>query len=277
MQKRYRIEPRNPFFEVASAIVRHEVDTRHKVTFVSEVDLTKVDAIRNAAAASGREKPSFTALVVKAVALGLREKPYANRRVVQSVLVSCFPPFRFLFARYRIQAFDHVDVAVAVERQIQGSEMAAFIDVLRDVDEMPLSEVRERLYILSTADEANNKQWRTFSGLVRALPSWLAAFFVRLPIYSPALWVKYRGGAAMVSAPGKYGFDTIVANWWAPLGVSFGVVRDRPIVIDGELAVRRTFNLTMNFDLRIMAGAQAAQFFRRVVERLRDGDLDEVV
>ena len=37
---------------------------------------------------------------------------------------------------------------------------------------------------------------------------------------------------------------------------------------DGKIVACPTFSLTLNFDRRVMAGAQAARFLRRVVELL---------
>jgi pyruvate/2-oxoglutarate dehydrogenase complex dihydrolipoamide acyltransferase (E2) component len=265
-QSPYTLEPRNPFFEVACSIIRNEIEPRNKVTFFSQVDLTQVEALRERASAQGLHKPSYTALVAKAVAIGLRDHPYANRRVVRGWLPWSWQP--------RIQRFLEIDVTVAVERKIPGAEMVAFVDVLRNVDAMGLQEVTSRLRELSEADAENNRQWKDFSGLVQRCPSWLAALLIRLPTYFPSLWVKYRGGAAMVSAPGKYGVDTIAGNWWAPIGVSFGVVKPRPVVHESQVVSRPTFNLTLNFDVRLMAGAQAAQFCKRIQDVLEQAETE---
>src|SRR5206468_3362367 len=89
-----------------------------------------------------------------------------------------------------------------------------------------------------------------------------------------SLWVKWRGGAVLVSSPAKYGVDVVVGSWSHPLGVSFGLVKPRPVVRDGAVVARTTFTLTLNFDRRVMAGAQAARFFRRVVERLERAETE---
>jgi hypothetical protein len=62
----------------------------------------------------------------------------------------------------------------------------------------------------------------------------------------------------------------LAATWSWPLGMSYGLVKDRPYVVDGELTVRPTCFLTMNFDRRVMSGAQAGRFFARVCELLTD-------
>ena len=258
--KSYEIGGRNRFLEMVDSITSHENHPKSKVTFLSLVDLTEIESIRAEAAARGERKPSYTAFVVKALALGLQEHPYANRRVCRSL----WPP-RW---RPRLQHFKRIDVTVAIERQIPEAEMAAFVDVIRDADRLSIAAIQERLRELAESDVTTNRQWRDYSTLVTRYPAWLGALLVRLPLLFPNLWVKYRGGAAMVSSPGKYGVDVIFANWWAPLAVSFGMVKPRPVVIGDAVVPRPTFVLTVNFDVRVMAGAQAAMFGRRVVDIL---------
>jgi pyruvate/2-oxoglutarate dehydrogenase complex dihydrolipoamide acyltransferase (E2) component len=42
------------------------------------------------------------------------------------------------------------------------------------------------------------------------------------------------------------------------------------MVVDGAVVVRPAFNFGLSWDRRVMAGAQAARFFRRVVDILLD-------
>ncbi|WP_435011476.1 2-oxo acid dehydrogenase subunit E2 [Tundrisphaera lichenicola] len=253
----FKVEPRNKFFEANRSIVEHEIRPGNTVSFLAEVDLTEVEEIRGLAP-SGL-KPSYTALVAKAVALALGDFPYANRRVCRRA----WAPFAS-----RLQSFTRRDVAVAVEREIPGAESVAFIDILRDADELSLAEMTESLRALATCDATNNAQWREFSGLITRLPNWLSAWLIRLPFFAPSLWVKYRGGAVLISSPSKYGVDVVVGTWSHPVGVSFGLVKPRAVVRENAIVIRPTFHLSMNFDRRVMAGAQAARFFKRVVENL---------
>ena len=68
----------------------------------------------------------------------------------------------------------------------------------------------------------------------------------------------------MISSPAKYGIDMLVGNWPWPIGFSFGLVKERPIVVDGVVVARPTMMLIMSFDRRLMAGAPAARFFSAV-------------
>jgi pyruvate/2-oxoglutarate dehydrogenase complex dihydrolipoamide acyltransferase (E2) component len=253
----YHIEPRNKFFQAIFRMNRFEHRPGNTVTFLSEVDLSEIEDIRRLA---GDTKPSYTAFVAKALGLALKEFPYANRRVARR--------FWIPFAGPRLQRFEHCDVAIAVERDIPGAESAAFVDILRDVDRLSLAEMTAWLRQLATCDVTTNKQWHDFSWVVTRLPQWLSTILLRLPYFVPGLWVKWRGGAAIISSPAKYGVDSLVATWSWPVGVSFGIVKERPVVYQGEVVARPTFNLVLNFDRRVMAGAQAARFFKRMVERL---------
>jgi pyruvate/2-oxoglutarate dehydrogenase complex dihydrolipoamide acyltransferase (E2) component len=256
----YRIEPKNKFSEATREIVEYEIRPGNTVSFAAEVDLSEVEAIR--AASTGR-RPSYTSFVVKAVALALKDFPYANRRVHKAALP---------FFGARIQTFLRLDVAVAVERDFPGSEATAFIDIVRDADRPSLAEITDALHDLATCDASTNKQWREFSGVITRLPVWLATRLIRLPCFVPKLWVKWRGGAVLISSPAKYGVDVVVGSWSHPLGVSFGLVKPRAVVVGGEVVARTTFTLTLNFDRRVMAGAQAARFFRRITERLEHAE-----
>ena len=76
----------------------------------------------------------------------------------------------------------------------------------------------------------------------------------------------------MISSPGKYGVDMIFTDWWAPLALSYGVVKERPLVKQGSVVACPTFILTVSFDVRIMAGAAGAKFARRVIDILENAE-----
>jgi pyruvate/2-oxoglutarate dehydrogenase complex dihydrolipoamide acyltransferase (E2) component len=252
-----KLIPSNRFFQVLRKIPEFELRPGPTVTFVSEVDLSEVDQLRREAKA---QKPSYTAFVVRALALALREFPYANQRISRRVWLP--------LARARLQMFDHCDIAVAAERDIPGVESAAFVDIIRDANEKSLSEITLWLSDLSRSDTQTNEQWKQFSGVINGVPVWLASLLVRLPYFVPDLWDRYRGAAALVTSPAKYGVDTVAACWSWPVGVSFGLVKDRPLVKEGEIKACPTCNLICNFDRRIMAGAQAGRFFAAIVKNL---------
>lgn len=245
-----------------------EFESRHVVgaNFFAEVNLTQIERMRDASRASGARRPPYTAFVVKAVAKALAEHPYANARI--------FPRIPFLPLGRILVRFRRRDVAVAAERSGEGMEAVAFCDILRSADERPLDEVSGWLKELAEADLENNRQWREFSQTVQRFPRWLSALLIRMPCFIPSLWIRYRGAAALVSSPAKYGVDVVGATWVWPLGVSFGLVRQRPVVRDARIVACPSFTLTLSFDRRMLAGAQTARLFRRMVDILESAETE---
>lgn len=257
-----RKESTNRFFRVFCALPEREIEAHVSVSFSSTIDLSVVEAARAEAARAGRRKPSYTAFVIQAVSRALREYPYANRRVFRS-------PWRL--GGPWLHSFEQADITVAAERDVPGREYIAFVDVLRGADGQSLDEINAWLAALARSDEESNQQWREFSSLIRRLPWRLTALILRLPAWIPSWWERYRGAAVLVSSPAKYGVGSVTASWAWPIGISFGYVEPKPVVRHGEVVIRPCFEFLMNFDRRVMAGAAAAKFFKRVCELIEAG------
>ena len=254
------VERVRQFDRLNQSLVESEIDFGRTVHFTAEIDLTEIERVREAAGSSAL-RPTYTAFIAKAVAIALGEFPYANRRL--------FRPLWLPFLSY-YQAFRGTDIAVAIERNVEGHAAVAYIEVLRDVHRQTLEELTERLRAFSHADVTNSRQWRDFSRLATSVPAPLASLIVRLPCHFPKMWQQYRGGAVLISSPAKYGVDGIAAAWTHPLGVSFGLAQKKPIVRNDEVVAAMSFTFAMNWDRRVMAGAQAARFFARICALLRE-------
>lgn len=50
-------------------------------------------------------------------------------------------------------------------------------------------------------------------------------------------------------------------------------IRDMPVVIDGEIKIRKILPLVLSFDHRVLDGAQAARFMNTLIDHLKDPDL----
>ena len=78
------------------------------------------------------------------------------------------------------------------------------------------------------------------------------------------------GGTFTVTNLGAYGVDVfnpiITPGQSAILGVCR--IAEKPVVMNGQVAVRSMMNLCLSFDHRVMDGAPAAQFLQRVKELL---------
>jgi pyruvate/2-oxoglutarate dehydrogenase complex dihydrolipoamide acyltransferase (E2) component len=262
--KHYTTLERNRYFEVLGGLnVENHGD--NKVAMLSELDMSSAQALRVAVGKASGVKPSYTAIVAKAISLALREHPYANRITVE------WPFWR------RILQLDDVHMTVAVERDRPGIEQAVFAGTIRNTDKLDLVAITRELQGLAQATEETNERWRLLKRMVETLPASLARWLISAPRFFPNQWIEHRGGAVMISSPAKYGVDMMVANWPWPIGYSFGLVKDRAIVVDGTVQVRPTMVLTQSFDRRLMGGAPAARFFRTVCDHIEYAERDMAV
>jgi pyruvate/2-oxoglutarate dehydrogenase complex dihydrolipoamide acyltransferase (E2) component len=264
MGSEFKILNVHKFFDVNATIVEREIRSSLTVSLTTEVDLSIIESIRE----NIKSKPSYTSFVIKAIAIALKEYPYANRRMLRKSLI----PFR----RNRIQQFTSCDFAIACEKNLPGIEVSTFIDILRDADRLSLAEINIWLHALANSDETSNKQWREYKTLIYKTPVWLAKFVINLPVLFPSLWSKWRGGAVIISSPAKYGVDIMSGSWMNPLGITFGLVKKRAFVKNDELVICPTFFFSLNFDRRVMAGAQASRFFKRIVNILEHADQEMI-
>lgn len=255
----YKIIKSSPFLKVGHGLNKENLSD-HKVALLKEVDLSSVERIRRQAKAVGDQAPTYTAFLVKAISLALKEQPHANRVWLG------LPLFK------RLVQLNRVDITVAVERDSPGFEQAVFAGTICDSDEKGLPEITAELRALANATPESCPRWRQFKAIVERLPAFLALPILRIPKLSAKLWIKHRGGAVMVSSPAKYGADAVIGAWPWPLGFSFGFVKDRPVAVDGQVVARRTMPITFSFDRRLMAGAPSARFFERVCELMASAE-----
>jgi pyruvate/2-oxoglutarate dehydrogenase complex dihydrolipoamide acyltransferase (E2) component len=258
---RYTRLARNRFFEVLGGLnVENHGD--NKVGMLSELDMSSAIALRTAISKETGVKPSYTAIVAKAIALALIEHPYANRITVER------PFWR------RILQLHDVDMSVMVERDRPGIEQVAFAGTIRHLDKLDLVAITGELQDLAQSTEESNARWRLFKRMVETLPTSLCRWLISSPRWFPDQWIEHRGGAVLISSPAKYGVDMMVANWPWPIGYSFGLVKERAIAVDGVAQVRPTMVLTQSFDRRLMGGAPAARFFRAVCDHIENAERD---
>lgn len=254
---KFHFLPRNRFFEVVGGIMFENYGD-NKVAFLNEIDMSRCIALRERIAAETGEKPSYTALVASAVAQALKIHPYANRIPVE------YPFFK------RIVQLDEINITIAVERDTPGLEQATYAGTIANIDTLTIPEINKELRRISNTEGEHGERWTLFQRIVTGFPAPLARFILRFPRLWPGLWMKHRGGAVMISSPAKYGVDMLVGNWPWSIGISFGLVKERAIVVDGEVLARPTMMLVMSFDRRLMAGAPAARFISTLTKLLTE-------
>jgi pyruvate/2-oxoglutarate dehydrogenase complex dihydrolipoamide acyltransferase (E2) component/uncharacterized OsmC-like protein len=89
---------------------------------------------------------------------------------------------------------------------------------------------------------------------------------------------EYIGGASVtVSNLGMFGvqFGTPVINLGEPILVFVGALEDRPVVRDGQIAIRPMMTFSIGYDHRVADGVAASRFTRGLKERLETCDSPE--
>lgn len=258
--KQYKMLPHSRMFDLFTILNRENIPDCRAVA-IREIDLSQIEVLRLRLLNDGL-KSSYTSIIAKAVAITLAEMPNANRAVAN------FPLFSRVFQLLRI------NVSVAVERQ-DGDFGGAFVYTVYDTDKKSTTQIADEIRGLSQvpieSGDPRIQRWIQIKDGVRLAPfSWILRLVIWFQKNIPQLYIANRGGAVMISSPSKYGVDFIVAHWPYTIGISFGLVKDRPWVENGQLVVRRTTTLTLAFDRRILSGADAARFMNRLCEILEN-------
>lgn len=264
--KSFSVMPRNKMFELYTILNKENIPEA-RVIAVREIDISSMERARTQSGlALNGVKPTYTAFIAKAVAQVLQEMPQANRITIESLLYK------------RVVQLHTTDVSVAVERNdSQGNSGGAFIYTVCDTLKKTLVEISNDIAGLSVSetsgDDPRLERWRSMIRAVRDVPfMWVIRSVLWLHKNIPALYIKNRGGAAMISSPSKYGVDFIAAHWPYTLGISFGFAKERPWVENGQLVVRKTMAMTLAFDRRLVPGADGARFMNRLCELLENAE-----
>ena len=88
----------------------------------------------------------------------------------------------------------------------------------------------------------------------------------------PQLWKKYVGTVG-ITAVGMFGKG---AAWGIPpaiptLMITLGGIGEKPVLVDGHIALRDYLSLTISFDHDMIDGAPAARFTERLKELIESG------
>lgn len=236
---------------------------RHTMHGLMELDVTDARRAIHKMRVEAGEPISFTAFIVASLARAVAE----DKRM-----------HAYRLGRHKLVLFDDVDVALAVEREMEGSKAPVGF-VVRAADKKPLSAIHQEIRGAQTEPDP-------WSGLTRWFPLWL-----RLPApIRRVVWSAFLGdprrrkrlsGTVVVSAVGMFGSGP---GWGIPVGIphslclTVGSIARKPWVVrnhegDGSksIEVREILSLTVSVDHDVIQGAAAARFARRLRELIESG------
>jgi len=265
MARRHADNQRNAYLVVpfprlrrVLALMYPAVQRAHKTRGLIEVDVTESRQYLREQKAETGEALSFTAFIVACLAHAVDEN---------KVLNACRKGPK------RLAIFDDVDVAVPIERDMQGRKQP-IVYCVRGATRKSVQQITNEIRAAQVA--AVETTWEGFRA-----ERWL----VRVPmIFLRGLWAifwwgrgryprlqKRYGGTVGLTAVGMFGKGS---GWAIPfdyhtLDVALGGIGVKPGVVDGNIAIREYLCVTLSFDHDIIDGAPAARFvsrFRELVE-----------
>jgi hypothetical protein len=229
-----------------------------------ELDATEALAYLQQVRERSGERVTITHLVGRATAAALADEPTLNGRIR---LGTYLPNDRVSLA-FLVTMPDGSDLARARVDDVDRKDVATIA-----------AELRERAERLRSGGDPD---WEQSKRLVKSLPTWLLrplVWFTGWLTSSLGVGAKPMGlerqpfGSAIVTSVGMLGLDeawvppTPFAR--VPLYVLIGAVRERPVVVDGQVVVRPMLTVTATLDHRFVDGFQAATLaksFRRIFE-----------
>lgn len=243
--------------EINSWAMANILMPQYMVNMTSLASAEKLEALRELYRSKNLPAPSYTALIMKAVAGVLKRHPEANRAILG------FPFFR------RIIQFNNFDINVAVEKNLENIPGQAYAPTIRNVDKKNVTQLTEELKFYAQSDVKTDKHLALFIRILKYIPWPFANFILNFPYLFPHLWERHRGCACWVNSPSKSGADLVFTYWPWPITISFGVVKKRPMVVNNQVVAEVSIPLLMVFDRRLMGGGPAGRIFaefKRIIE-----------
>lgn len=222
-----------------------------------ELDITDLDDQIKSLKLSGH-KISLVSFLVKATALLIKKNPKLNQHL-----------FHGLFSKKIIQ-FDDIICTTIVERKDNAGNPFLLPLNIKNPQDLELSEIYELIKKVKTMPYEELPEVKSFNKL-RKLPLWAIKLFSYKVRSDPDFYIKYFGTYGLSSLL-ALNSPAIAANSLCNTGVAFipGTIKDRAVVIKGEIQIRKMLSIYVMFDHYLMNGVQmhkAVFDFQKMIEK----------
>ena len=251
------------FHRFMSIVHRSEVLRCWQVHLGNEIRVDALDRIRQDARQAGLNTPSYTALVIKAIADSMRELIPTYPQL--NAMITGIPGWK------SIHTFDRISMGVAISR-VENGDDSVVVGVIEDPDTLTPDQITAQLKAFTNVTVKETERLRNCHYIYRA--PWPVQWVMgKLGHKVPELRRRYRGTVSLTTV-GKFGVDWQLSlpQAGATIQFGFGNIRERPVVIDGQVVAKKTFNLTLSFDRLVMNGKPCAELMEGIRNKLQ-GDL----
>jgi pyruvate/2-oxoglutarate dehydrogenase complex dihydrolipoamide acyltransferase (E2) component len=237
------------------AAMFHSVQHKPMIHGLIEVDVTRARAHLREYKATTGESLSFTAFLVACLAKAVDE-----HKAVQA----------FRKGSKHLVLFDEVDVYTPIEHDMAGQKQV-LPSIIRAANRKTVREIHHEIRAAQVQDVTKDLM------RVQSLPTFLFKpylwIFTWIGRTHPRMWKK-NVGTVGITAVGMFGNG---AGWGippappTPLMMTVGGIGQKPVVVDGQIAIREYLSLTISFDHNIIDGAPATRFTERLKDLIESG------
>jgi pyruvate/2-oxoglutarate dehydrogenase complex dihydrolipoamide acyltransferase (E2) component len=223
-----------------------------------DIDMTAAEQWRCRLKEQG-EHISITAILLKAIATA--QMPHPNSRT-------------FLLPNGKRVLFPHITAGFTVEKSV-GGKPCVFFGVINDAQRKSVLRITSELNDYADKDIHQLPQlsvehyFSKVPWIIRQVMLWLCK-------RTPSLRRKYLGATFGLSSLGKLGVRAVIGPCVCTCTFGVGALEDRPVVVNGAIAVRPMLTLTLGADSRVMDLADA-QAFLAEIKRLVERDMEDLI
>lgn len=257
----YEVRPYSVSRQIGSDFVERGRQVHH-MTALLEFDVTEArKAIHAYRRRTGRGLSLF-AWMVKCIGQAVSEYPEINA---------------YRHGKKRLVLFDDVDIAVAIERVVEGARTPVPY-VVRRANEKSLDEIHAEIASAQVEDITGSGQVvgedkrRWVEWAYRLVPQSLRRLVLRR-MTADAFYVKQTMGTVVITSLGMFGK---LSGWGFSPGVhtlcfTLGGLVKKPGVVGDRIEVREVWNVAVMIDHDVVDGAPAARFIARLTDLVEKG------
>lgn len=244
-----------PYPEMRNFVLDVLAEGRRKntINLILQADVTELLRSRLCSKEDESARVSLTALIAHAFARTIDEdrNMHAYRK-----------------GRKQLVIFDEVDLAVMVEREVDGATQP-IVKIIRATNRKSPGELHQELQHAKTAPLGEHGPMSALELRFFRLPRWLRRcvwFVIRRNPY----WFKDLVGTAGVTSMGMFTNGAAVVQPITPmtLTLSIGGIEKRPALVADKLVERDFIHLNLGADHDIIDGAPLMRFAERLRSRL---------
>lgn len=222
-----------------------------------EVNVTHARQLIHEHRARTGEGLSFTAFVIACLGRAIEEY-----KEVQGCLN----------AWNQVVVFDDVDVATMIEIEFEGRKFP-LAHVIRGANWRTLREIHDEIRGIQADPQAGMHASNTpFLRYFLLLPAFLRDVFYAVLLRSPKLMKRTIGTVQLSTVAGFGHAGWAVSPSVYNVGLFLGGVAEKPVVVNGEVAIQQMMSVTLCLNHDIVDGVPAARFMRRLVALIESGD-----